>query len=117
MNTTITKYTRFLRRKHRIRVKVKGTQNCPRLVVSRSLKHISCQLIDDTAGKVLAATSDRALKVTGKKVERAQAVGEAIAELAQERKITTVVFDRSGRRYHGRVKAVAEAARSAGLHF
>lgn len=117
MNTKITKHTRYLRRKNRIRSKISGTATCPRLVVSRSLKHISCQLIDDAAGKVLAATSDRALKATGKKTERATAVGTAIAKLAQEHKITTVVFDRSGRRYHGRVKAVADAARTGGLHF
>lgn len=117
MNTTITKRTRYLRRQHRIRVNMTGTATCPRLVVSRSLKYISCQLIDDTAGKVLAATSDRAIKATGKKLERATAVGEAIAKLATEKKITTVVFDRSGRRYHGRVKAVADSARAAGLQF
>lgn len=117
MNTKITKRTRYLRRKDRIRAKLSGTAACPRLVVSRSLKHISCQLIDDTVGKVLAATSDSALKAVGKPMERATVVGTAIAKLAIERKITTVVFDRSGRRYHGRVKAVAEAARTGGLQF
>ncbi len=111
------KITRQLQRKNRIRAKISGTAQRPRLVVSRSLKHISCQLIDDVAGRVLVATSDQILKATGKKLERAKVVGETIAKLAQEKKITMIVFDRSGRRYHGRVKAVADAARAGGLQF
>ncbi len=97
----------------RIRAKISGTTVRPRLAVFRSLLHTSVQLIDDTTGKTLAAVSDNGM--TGTRVERAKAVGAKIAELAKAQNITTAVFDRAGNKYHGRVAAVAEGARSAGL--
>lgn len=114
---TLRKQARYHRRQARVRAKLTGTASRPRLTVQRSLKHISCQLIDDVAGRTLASASDVALKVTGTKLVRAQAVGTAIAEAAQQQKITAAVFDRSGYLYHGRIKALAEAARAAGLQF
>lgn len=109
--------TSRFRRHARVRAKIHGAAHRPRLVVFRSLAHIEAQLIDDVAGKTLVATNDRILKLKGTKSERATAVGKAIAELAAAKKITTVVFDRGGYQYHGRVKALAEAARAAGLTF
>lgn len=104
------------RRKNRIRAKVSGTAERPRLVVYRSLNGIQAQLIDDVAGKTLAAASDIKVK-TGTKMERAKAIGTEIAQKGLEKKIQTCVFDRNGYQYHGRVKALAEAAREAGLKF
>lgn len=115
-NALIAKRTQAARRARRVRAKIMGTAERPRLSVFRSLKHISVQLIDDTQGKTLAAANDNAL--AGKKpLERAAAVGQKIAELAKGKGIATVVFDRGQYRYHGRVKAVADAAREAGLVF
>ena len=111
----ITRHSERLNRVRRIRAKLSGTSYRPRLVIFRSLKGITVQLIDDTAGKTLVAASDRGL--TGTRMERAQAVGQKIAELAKEKKIKTVVFDRAGNRYHGRVSALADAARAHGLVF
>lgn len=104
-------------RHRRIRAELSGTAHRPRLVVFRSLAHIEAQIIDDVAGKTLVAVSDRQLKVKGTKSERATAVGTAMAEQAKAKKITTVVFDRGGFQYHGRVKALADAARAGGLTF
>ena len=104
------------RRHNRIRAKVSGTAERPRLVVSRSLAHLYAQLIDDVGGKTIAAASDLKAK-KGSKMERAKAVGLEIAQKALEQKIETCVFDRNGHRYHGRVKALAEAAREGGLKF
>ncbi|MFA5165875.1 MAG: 50S ribosomal protein L18 [Candidatus Paceibacterota bacterium] len=105
-----------IRRHVRIRAKVQGTAECPRLCVFRSNKHIYAQLINDQTGKIIASSSD--LKdAKGKKMERASEIGKAIAELAKKQKIEKVVFDRGGNRYHGRVKALAESARQAGLKF
>jgi large subunit ribosomal protein L18 len=106
----------------RVRGKVHGTPARPRLNVYRSLQHIFAQVIDDEAGRTLAAVSTvdsglRAALAGKKKTEQAQAVGAAIAERAKAQGITQVVFDRGGYRYHGRVKALAEAARAAGLEF
>jgi len=109
------KSARAARRRNRVRVKISGTPERPRLAISRSLQRISAQIIDDTTGTTLVAASDRG--VTGTKTERATAVGKKIAELAAAKKITTVVFDRGGRQYHGRVAALAAAAREAGLQF
>ncbi len=118
MNKAIlNKQARFFRRKARVRAKLSGTAEMPRLAVKRSLKHISCQLIDDVAGKTLAFASDVSVKATGKKSEKAKAVGTAIAEAAKKQGITAVVFDRSGFAYHGRVQALADAAREGGLTF
>ena len=109
------------RRRHlRIRKKVSGTGVRPRLCVFRSLHHIYAQVIDDTKGVTLAAAStlDAALREgTGSKSDRAGAVGRVIAERAQAAGIASVVFDRGGYLYHGRVKALAEAAREGGLKF
>ena len=105
-------------RHRRIRATIAGTSSRPRLVVYRSLKHISVQLIDDKAGKTLvSATEFEIPKVKGDKKSRAQAVGKLLAEKATAKKITAVVFDRGGFRYQGRIQALAEAARSGGLQF
>lgn len=111
-----------LRRHRRVRAKVQGTSERPRLNVFRSISHIYAQVIDDTSGQTVAAASsmEQALRATsdGKtKVAEAESVGSAIAKRALERGITKVVFDRGGYMYHGRVKALAEAARGAGLQF
>lgn len=109
------------RRRRRIRKKISGIQERPRMSVFRSLKHISVQIVDDNAGATLAAAStyEKAMKDrkgTGN-VEAARAVGEMIAERARQKGIERVVFDRNGCLYHGRVKALAEAARQKGLKF
>ncbi len=100
-------------RKRRIRAKVTGSAVRPRLTVFCSLTRVYAQLIDDTAGKTIAS----AASLKGKNVKEATKVGETIAAKAKDLKITTVVFDRNGRKYHGRIKALAEAARAAGLTF
>jgi large subunit ribosomal protein L18 len=109
------------RRHRRIRKFVSGTAGRPRLCVFRSLKHIYAQVIDDTRGITLAAASSQEPtlrgRVDGPKVVRAQAVGELVARRAKERGVEKVVFDRGGYLYHGRVKALADAARAAGLSF
>lgn len=105
------------RRRRRVRKKVTGTAERPRVSVFRSLKHIYAQIIDDTSGRTLASASSRALKVAGGNIEGAKAVGKALAAQAQEKAIKQVCFDRGGRLYHGRVKALADAAREAGLEF
>ncbi len=106
-----------LRRKARVRSLISGTTQRPRLSIFRTTAHIYAQIIDDTTGKTLAASSD--LKITDKvsKTDLAKKVGEEIWKKAQELKIKTVVFDRGGFHYHGRVKALADAAREAGLQF
>lgn len=106
------------KRHARVRTKVSGTAECPRLNVFRSNKHISVQIIDDVAGKTLASASSLQMKLAnGSNVQAAQEVGKEIAKKAQEAKISKVVFDRGGYLYHGRVKALADAAREAGLEF
>lgn len=105
------------RAKRRVRKKISGTTERPRLRVTRSSKHIYAQLIDDTAGVTLAAASSLALKVDGGNVEGAKAVGKALGDIAKERSIGKVCFDRGGRIYHGRIQALADAAREAGLEF
>lgn len=107
------------RRKIRVRKRIFGTQERPRLNVFRSAKHIYVQVIDDEKGATLAAASTVAKdgKVEGKKTDQAKAVGAQIAKLCKEKSIEKVVFDRNGFRYHGRVRAVAEAAREGGLQF
>ena len=111
------KEDRKRRIQYRIRKKINGTAAKPRLAVYRSNKSIYCQLIDDVAGHTLAAASSAEAGVTGPKVEQAKAVGKLIAEKAQGANISGVVFDRGGYLYHGRVKALAEGAREAGLKF
>ena len=109
-----------VRRHARLRKQVAGTAARPRLAVFRSLTHIYAQVIDDAQGRTLAAASSLEKGLNDgnvKKTERAKAVGGAIAKKAIDAGITDVVFDRGGNRYHGRVKALAEAAREAGLKF
>lgn len=111
-----------LRRHRRVRRRVGGTTARPRLAVFRSNIHIYAQVIDDTTGRTLAAASSLdkqiAEAIAGKtKTERAQAVGQAVAERAKAAGIDSVVFDRGGFKYHGRVRALADAAREAGLGF
>jgi len=105
------------RRKRRIRKQVSGTPERPRLRVNRSLKHIYAQIIDDVSGRTLAAESSVALKIAGGNIGAAKAVGKSLGEKAKAASIVQVCFDRGGRRYHGRVKALADAAREAGLQF
>jgi large subunit ribosomal protein L18 len=105
------------KRHRRVRVRVQGTGQRPRLAVYRSLHHLYAQLIDDSAQRTLAAASTVDLKTGGKDLAAAQAVGRAIADRAREAGVTGVVFDRGGFLYHGRIKALADAAREAGLEF
>jgi len=109
-------------RHRRVRKKVTGTVSRPRLCVFRSLKHTYAQVIDDTTGRTLASVSTLDTDVREKtegvaKVKNAEAIGSLLAEKALERGINCVVFDRGGYKYHGRVKALAEAAKQAGLKF
>lgn len=107
-----------VRRHLRVRAKISGTPESPRLVVFRSNKHIEAQIIDDTKGSTLVSTSSVQLKLAnGSNCDAAAKVGEAIAKKALEKGISKVVFDRAGYQYHGRVAALAEAARKAGLVF
>lgn len=108
----------ILKRRHRrARAKIRGTASRPRLSVSRSSRHIVAQLIDDERAETLAAASD--IKISAKKdltkTKKAELVGREIAQKAKDAGISKVVFDRGGRRYHGRVKALADSARSEGL--
>ncbi len=105
------------RRHRRVRVKVSGTAQKPRLSVFRSLNHVYAQLIDDTTGRTIAAASTLGLKAGKKDLEAASAVGKAIADKAKQAGIATAVFDRGGFLYHGRVKALADSARESGLAF
>jgi large subunit ribosomal protein L18 len=111
------KNRRLNQRKWRLRGHITGTTERPRLTVRRSLKHIYAQVIDDTSGQTLAAASSVGLKVKGSDTEGAKAVGKALAEQAKAASVEHVAFDRAGRLYHGRVKALADAAREGGLRF
>ncbi len=114
----LTKVARRKRIHHRIRKKMEGTANRPRLSVFRSNKQIYCQLIDDRQGITLAAASSTDEGVTGSnKTEIAKHVGQLIGSRAQALQISDVVFDRGGYLFHGRVKALADGAREAGLKF
>ena len=108
-----------IRRHRRVRKKVRGTADRPRLAVHRSNKHISAQVIDDRTGRTLAAASstEADLAAAGGNVATATKIGERVAERAKAAGITTVVFDRGGNLYHGRIAALADAARKAGLEF
>jgi large subunit ribosomal protein L18 len=116
---TQTKRNEIRQRIHvRIREKVSGTAERPRLNVYRSLNHIYAQVIDDQKGETLASASSLQLKLkTGGNVASAKEIGKAVAERAIEKGVKKVVFDRGGYLYHGRIKALAEAAREAGLEF
>lgn len=111
------KYIKLSNRKKRIRHKISGSTEYPRLAVFRSNKHIEAQIIDDTASKTLVSANDRELKKTGKKSDLSFAVGEHVAEKALKAGIKKVVFDRGGYIFHGRVKSLAEGARKKGLVF
>lgn len=101
-----------------MRVKIRGTSTRPRLSVFRSLKHISAQIIDDGLSRTLVISSDAGKAFKGKKpVEAAELVGKKLAEKCLTKNISAVVFDRGGYKYHGRIKALAEGARRAGLKF
>lgn len=108
-----------LRIHNRIRQRVEGTGERPRLAVYRSLAHIYAQVIDDRAGRTLvsASSNEKSAKTSGGNVAGAKEIGKLVAERAKEKGIKLVVFDRGGYLYHGRVKALAEAAREAGLEF
>ena len=122
MNKSKAKAAGLARRQRRVRGKISGSAERPRLRVSRSNQHIYAQLIDDVAGVTLASASSndpelkQALK-SGANIDAAKAVGDAIGRRAVEAGIKEVVFDRGGRLYHGRVAALAEGARDAGLKF
>lgn len=103
------------RRAKRVRAKVFGTSTCPRLCVFRSLEYIYAQIIDDESGKVLVSSDSRKLKKGKNNIETAGKVGEQVAETAVAKKISEVVFDRHGYKYHGKIKALAEGARKGGL--
>lgn len=111
------KLNRLKLRKNRVRAVVSGTAERPRLSVHISNTHVSAQVIDDVAGKTLVAATTVGSKATGTLTDKATWVGNEIAKKAKAKKITSVVFDRNGRKYHGRVKALADAARAGGLEF
>jgi ribosomal protein L18 len=121
MAVTVKGKGKFLARKRRhfrVRKKVVGTPSRPRLVVSRSNRHMLAQVVDDSVGRTLAASSTYEAELRGddgKKVDKARKVGELVAKRALEAGVSSVVFDRGGNKYHGRVAAVAEGARAAGL--
>ena len=118
MISKINKNVSRKRRHARVRNKISGTPECPRLCVYRSNKNIEAQIIDDVNGVTLVSSSSMSLKLeNGSNVEAAAAVGKDIAEKALAKKLETIVFDRSGYIYNGRIKALAEAAREAGLKF
>ena len=106
-----------IKRHNRIRKNLSGTKELPRLNVFRSNTNMFAQIIDDGSGKTLVSTSSLELKLDKNNIETAKKVGESIAKKAKDAKITEVVFDRSGYLYHGRIKALAESAREAGLKF
>ena len=109
------------RRHFRVRKKITGTTARPRLVVSRSTRHLFVQIVDDSIGQTIvsASTMEDALRKesSSDKSAKAKILGQSIAERAKEKGITTVVFDRGGNKYHGRVAALADAARASGLEF
>jgi large subunit ribosomal protein L18 len=118
--TTKRKRTLRIRRHARVRKQITGSTARPRLAVFRSSRHISAQIIDDTTGRTVAAASTVEADLrsgSGGNVEAAQKIGRLIAERASAAGVTKVVFDRGGFRYHGRVAALADAARTAGLEF
>ncbi|HEY0965321.1 MAG TPA: 50S ribosomal protein L18 [Candidatus Saccharimonadales bacterium] len=104
-------------RKNRVRSKVQGTAERPRLTVTISNMHVSAQLIDDEKGNTVASATTIGTKATGTMTEKAAKVGAEVAKKAKKAKVTSVVFDRNGRQYAGRLKALADAARKEGLEF
>ncbi len=115
--SVLTKREARLRRHRRVRGKLAGTAERPRLVVFRSNRGISAQLVDDAARRTLAAASWKTVGSSDSKMQQANAVGKALADAAKKAGIETCVFDRAGYLYHGRVQALAEGAREGGLQF
>lgn len=115
MNRQKQKEHKKQRRAYRTRSRIHGTAQRPRLSVHRSLKYMYAQMIDDDAGVTLVSVDDK--KLSGKKSDRAQEIGKQLAEAAKAKGIETVIFDRGAYRFHGRIKALAEGARAAGLKF
>ena len=113
----VNKRTKRILRHRRVRSVVSGTSNRPRLAVFRSLKSTYVQLIDDVVGKTLAQARSLELKGVGNKTQQAKELGRLLAERAKKLGVSEAVFDRGGYKYHGRVQAVADAAREAGLKF
>ncbi|MDG1949824.1 MAG: 50S ribosomal protein L18 [bacterium] len=113
--STASKHNKMTRRAKRTRAKIHGTSERPRLSVKRSLKHTYVQLINDDAGTTMAAISDKDVQTKGKPVEVAKEIGSLIAKKAESLGIKSAIFDRGPYRYHGRVAAIAEGAREAGL--
>jgi large subunit ribosomal protein L18 len=111
------KAERRLRRRHKIQRTIRGTTERPRLVVYRSNASIYAQIIDDSKGFTIASSSSRTLEAKAKKIDLSKMTGKAIAEIAKEKGITSVIFDRNGYLYHGRIKALADGAREGGLQF
>ena len=117
MSKSAPKVAQRARIRRRIRAKISGTAARPRLSVFRSNKHIYAQLVDDAAGRTLAAASTRDAGGAGTGVDTSKAVGQRLAERATAAGVSSVVFDRGGYRFHGNVKALAEGAREGGLQF
>ncbi len=119
MITKIDRKAERARRHARVRTKISGTAECPRLAVTKSNKNIIAQVIDDTKGETLVyvSTLDKDIKTKASNIEAAKEVGKSVAEKALKKNIKQVVFDRGGFIYHGAVKALAESAREAGLDF
>jgi large subunit ribosomal protein L18 len=117
MNRLTSKLNNSLRRQNRVRTVVRGTTERPRLSVKISNLHVSAQIIDDSTSKTLVSSSTVSLKAKGTMTEKATSVGQDIAKKAKAKKIKAVAFDRGPKLYHGRVKALADAARKEGLEF
>ena len=122
MKNVVIKISRRARRKEGLRKRIRGTSECPRLTVFRSLNNIYAQIVDDSAGVTLCAASTRDKELrermkSGGNREAAKVVGSLLAERAKGKSIVAVCFDRNGYKYHGRLKALADAAREAGLQF
>jgi large subunit ribosomal protein L18 len=115
--SVMTKRQARVRRHRRVRGKIAGTAERPRLVVFRSNRGISAQLVDDASGRTLASASWKGVSASGSKTEQANAVGKALADSAKKAGVDSCVFDRAGYLFHGRVKALAEGAREGGLQF
>ena len=111
------KKEKFEQRRKRVRVKIRGTQACPRISVFRSNRSLFIQLVDDEKGKTLISVSEKEVKEKVNKSEKAFLLGGLLAKKATVKKIKKVVFDKSGYKYHGRVKALADGARKGGLIF
>lgn len=117
MNKERAKLNKKYRKKIKIRAKISGTAEVPRLNVFKSNRGEYVQLIDDVRGETIVGIASKKVEVKGAKVEKSMALGKAVAKVAMEKGIKRIVFDRGGNKYHGRVKAVAEGARETGIEF